>query len=133
MSLTKKTVAYIDDSKVNHILFQDALRPLNVDLIFGIDGNDGYNKLKESVDAGVLPCLVVTDINMPNMNGFDFIKKVKANDQMKYMPILVFTTEYSKEQIGLGKQLGAAGWLQKPLNQNEIYQVINKFLRIRNL
>ena len=72
---------------------------------------------------------VVSDINMPNMNGFDLLKAVKAQDSLKHIPVLMVTAEARKEDILLAAQSGAAGYVVKPFNRATLEDKVNKILQ----
>ena len=71
---------------------------------------------------------VVCDINMPNMNGFDLLKAVKAQDNLKHIPVLMVTAEARKEDILLAAQSGAAGYVVKPFNRATLEDKVSKIL-----
>ena len=71
---------------------------------------------------------VVSDINMPNMNGFDLLKAIKADDQLKHLPVLMVTAEARKEDIVLAAQSGAAGYIVKPFTKATLEEKLQKIL-----
>ncbi|MEQ1806515.1 MAG: response regulator [Burkholderiaceae bacterium] len=72
---------------------------------------------------------VVTDINMPNMNGFDLLKAVKADPNLKHLPVLMVTAEARKEDIVLAAQTGAAGYIVKPFTKATLEEKVQKILQ----
>jgi two-component system chemotaxis response regulator CheY len=72
---------------------------------------------------------VVCDINMPNMNGFEFLKAVKADDALKHIPVLMVTAEARKEDIVLAAQSGAAGYIVKPFTKATLEEKVGKILQ----
>ena len=72
---------------------------------------------------------IVSDINMPNMNGFDLLKAVKADDSLKQIPVLMVTAEARKEDIVLAAQSGAAGYIVKPFTKATLEEKIQKILQ----
>jgi two-component system chemotaxis response regulator CheY len=72
---------------------------------------------------------VVSDINMPNMNGFDLLKAVKADDTLKSIPVLMVTAEARKEDIVLAAQSGAAGYIVKPFTKATLEEKVQKILQ----
>ena len=72
---------------------------------------------------------VVSDINMPNMNGFDLIKAVKADDSLKHLPVLMVTAEARKEDIVLAAQSGAAGYIVKPFTKATLEEKVQKIVQ----
>jgi two-component system chemotaxis response regulator CheY len=72
---------------------------------------------------------VVTDINMPNMNGFDLLKAIKADDGLRHLPVLMVTAEARKEDIVLAAQCGAAGYIVKPFTKATLEEKVTKILQ----
>ena len=72
---------------------------------------------------------VVSDINMPNMNGFDLLKAVKAEDSLKHIPVLMVTAEARKEDIVMAAQSGAAGYIVKPFTKATLEEKVQKILQ----
>jgi two-component system, chemotaxis family, chemotaxis protein CheY len=72
---------------------------------------------------------VVSDINMPNMNGFDLLKAIKADDALRYLPVLMVTAEARKEDIVLAAQSGAAGYIVKPFTKATLEEKVQKILQ----
>ena len=72
---------------------------------------------------------IVSDINMPNMNGFDLLKAVKAEDSLKHIPVLMVTAEARKEDIVLAAQSGAAGYIVKPFTKATLEEKIVKIVQ----
>jgi len=72
---------------------------------------------------------VVCDINMPNMNGFDFLKAVRADDSLKHIPVLMVTAEARKEDIVLAAQTGASGYIVKPFTKATLEEKVQKIVQ----
>jgi two-component system, chemotaxis family, chemotaxis protein CheY len=72
---------------------------------------------------------VVCDINMPNMNGFDFLKAVRADDALKHIPVLMVTAEARKEDIVLAAQTGASGYIVKPFTKATLEEKVQKIVQ----
>ena len=72
---------------------------------------------------------VVSDINMPNMNGFELLKNIKADDGLKHLPVLMVTAEARKEDIVLAAQSGAAGYIVKPFTKATLEEKVQKILQ----
>jgi two-component system chemotaxis response regulator CheY len=72
---------------------------------------------------------VVSDINMPNMNGFELLKAVKADDSLKHLPVLMVTAEARKEDIVLAAQSGAAGYIVKPFTKATLEEKVQKIMQ----
>lgn len=88
------------------------------------DGADGLSKLRmQKFD------FVVSDINMPKMNGFEMLQAIKADDNLKHLPVLMVTAEARKEDIILAAQSGAAGYIVKPFTRATLEEKVNKILQ----
>ena len=72
---------------------------------------------------------VVSDINMPNMNGFELLKAIKADDALKHLPVLMVTAEARKEDIVLAAQSGAAGYIVKPFTKATLEEKVQKIMQ----
>lgn len=106
-------------------------------IVRGLLKEIGYNNAEEAEDGAVaLQMLknakfdfVVSDINMPNMNGFDLLKAVKADDSLKHIPVLMVTAEARKEDIVLAAQTGAAGYIVKPFTKATLEEKVVKIMQ----
>lgn len=87
------------------------------------DGVEGLKKLEEQKVQ-----LIITDVNMPNMDGLTFVKKIRQTDGIKFIPILVLTTESQGAVVDEGKKAGATGWIVKPFNNDKLLETIKKVL-----
>jgi len=114
-------VLTVDDSRTILAMLRHTLVNAGFEVLQAEDGKQGLDVLKtESVDV------VITDINMPVMDGIEFIKHVRASGQHQSLPILILTTETSQEKRDLGKQAGGTGWIVKPFDPDKLISVINK-------
>ena len=117
------TILIIDDSYSMRESVKFILNGNGYSVIEAADGADGFNKLKNSkID------FVITDINMPNLNGINLIKKISSDSEKKMMPILVLTTESEFEMIRKGRDVGATGWVVKPFNNEKLLTAVKKVL-----
>lgn len=106
-------------------------------IVRGLLKEMGCNNAEEAEDGvvalGMLKAakfdFVVSDINMPNMNGFDLLKAVKADDGLKHIPVLMVTAEARKEDIVLAAQSGAAGYIVKPFTKATLEEKIGKIIQ----
>lgn len=80
------------------------------------------------VNGGTKPDLVVTDLNMPEMDGISLIKEIRKMPALKFTPILMLTTEASDDKKKTGQAAGATGWIVKPFNPEQLMAVIKKVL-----
>ena len=88
------------------------------------DGVVALNMLKQTKYD-----FVVTDINMPNMNGFDLLKAIKTEEGLKHLPVLMVTAEARKEDIVLAAQTGAAGYIVKPFTKATLEEKVQKIMQ----
>lgn len=117
----KKTVLTIDDSRTMRDMLRLALVDAGFAVVQAVDGIDGLEAL-----AKCEPNVIVTDINMPRMDGFGLIKAVRADDRWKSVPILVLTTESDETKKKLARDSGATGWIVKPFNSVKLIAAINR-------
>lgn len=82
------------------------------------------------IQAGMIPDLVITDLNMPVMNGFEFLEGFRQNPATKRTPCLMLTTEAKDELKQQGKALGLTGWIVKPFSPTQLKQAIARVLRL---
>ncbi|MBP6674967.1 MAG: chemotaxis response regulator CheY [Vitreoscilla sp.] len=115
----------VDDSSTMRRIVRGLLKEMgcnNVDE--AEDGQVALNMLKSNHFD-----FVVSDINMPNMNGFDLLKAVKADPALKHLPVLMVTAEARKEDIVLAAQTGAAGYIVKPFTKATLEEKLQKILQ----
>jgi two-component system chemotaxis response regulator CheY len=106
-------------------------------IVRGLLKEMGCNNADEAEDGAVALSMlktgkydfVVSDINMPNMNGFDLLKAVKADEQLRRLPVLMVTAEARKEDIVLAAQSGAAGYIVKPFTKATLEEKVQKILQ----
>jgi two-component system, chemotaxis family, chemotaxis protein CheY len=91
------------------------------------EADDGVNALA-ALKASKFD-FVVSDINMPNMNGFDLLKAIKADENLKHIPVLMVTAEARKEDIVLAAQTGAAGYIVKPFTKATLEEKVQKIMQ----
>lgn len=84
----------------------------------------------EEIAMGAVPDLIITDLNMPEMNGFEFLQELRKLDETKRTPVLMLTTETKAELKQQGKALGLTGWIVKPFNPAQLKQAITRVLRL---
>lgn len=118
-----KTILAVDDSASIRQMVSFTLKSAGYDVIEAIDGMDGLEKAKSlSID------LVLTDQNMPRMDGLTLIKSLRAMRQYASTPILMLTTESSDAMKSQGRAAGATGWLVKPFDPQKLIEVVRKVI-----
>jgi len=121
-----QTALIVDDSASIRAIVGFALRNAGFEVIEGTDGQDGLSKLDgRAVDV------IITDLNMPVMDGITFIKHVRARVATRFTPLLMLTTESQPSFKQLGKAAGATGWIVKPVHPSKLLEVIAKVLPMR--
>jgi two-component system, chemotaxis family, chemotaxis protein CheY len=118
-----KTVLAVDDSASIRQMVAFTLKTAGYQVVEALDGEDGLTKAKSS---GVN--LVLTDQNMPKMDGISLVKALRALPQYKAVPILMLTTESGDAMKAQGKAAGATGWLVKPFDPAKLIEVVKKVI-----
>lgn len=116
-----KSVLTVDDSKTMREMVSFTLSGAGFAVAEAEDGQQGLAKA-----AGQAFDLVITDLNMPNMNGIELIRNLRTKAEYKHTPILMLTTESDDSKKSEGKAAGATGWIVKPFNPEKLIQVVNK-------
>jgi two-component system, chemotaxis family, chemotaxis protein CheY len=118
-----KTIMIVDDSASMRQVIGIALRDAGYDLIEAADGKDALSKLDGSKIH-----LIVSDINMPNMDGISFVKEVKQHPKYKFTPIIMLTTEVNQAKKDAAKEAGAKAWVNKPFQTKTLLDAISKLI-----
>ena len=104
-------VLIVDDSSTMRRIIVNTLSRLGYkDVVQGADGQEAWDALQANPDVGV----VITDWNMPNMNGLELVKKIRAQDKYKTMPIIMVTTEGGKKEVIIALKAGVNNYIVKP-------------------
>ena len=114
-------VLAVDDSLTMREMVSHYLKEANFDVVTAVDGADGIEKLNESN-----PDVIITDINMPVMDGFEFIENVRAGDTCQRHPILVLTTESDQAKRDRARAAGATGWIVKPFDPEKLISAVRR-------
>jgi two-component system, chemotaxis family, chemotaxis protein CheY len=121
--LMGKVILITDDSASIRQMVSLSLKGSAYEVIEAVDGKDAIAKLN-----GTPIHMLITDINMPNMDGIQLIREVRANPVYKFIPIIMLTTESQEEKKQEGKNAGASGWIVKPFKPEQILAVAKKML-----
>jgi two-component system chemotaxis response regulator CheY len=118
-----KTIMIVDDSTSLRQVVGIALRGAGYDVLEGCDGVDALKKL-----TGQKVHLIISDVNMPNMDGITLVKEVKKLSAYKFTPIVMLTTESASEKKSEGQAAGAKAWVLKPFNPPQLLNVVQKLV-----
>ena len=116
-----KCILTVDDSKTIRDMVTFTLKNAGFDVMEAEDGQKALDVL-----ASRKPDVVITDLNMPNMDGLTLIQRLRGMPDYKTMPILMLTTEQGDDKKSQGRSAGATGWIVKPFDPDKLIQVIAK-------
>ena len=117
-----KRILTVDDSARVRQMVNFTLSDAGYAVIEAVDGKDALAKLTTPVN------LVITDLNMPNLDGIGLIRSVRANPALKGIPIVMLTTESQDSRKQEGRAAGATGWIVKPFTPQQILAVVKRLL-----
>jgi two-component system chemotaxis response regulator CheY len=123
----EKHILFVDDSPTIRSSVSFCLRNAGYRVTEAVDGQDGLQKVQTMKEKGESLSLIITDINMPQMDGITFISEVKATE-FKFVPILVLSTEAGKAMIKKGRDAGASGWVLKPFQPEQLLWAVKKVM-----
>lgn len=115
-------ILVVDDSISMRSVLTTILEDEGYDVLQANNGRDALDQLQ---DADAVK-LIITDVNMPTMNGIEFTKQVRKNSNHKFVPIIILTTESEDDMKQQGKAAGATAWIVKPFIPENIIDIINK-------
>lgn len=116
----------VDDSTTMRQMISFTLADAGFDVVEGSDGRDALDQLDVDTDNPVQ--IIITDLNMPVMDGLTFIREVRAREEHRFTPILMLTTESQESCKQEGKQAGATGWLVKPFDPGRLMAAVSRVL-----
>ncbi|HTQ99622.1 MAG TPA: response regulator [Candidatus Acidoferrum sp.] len=118
-----KTIMIVDDSASLRQVVSIALKGAGYDVIEGRDGKDALGKL-----TGQKVNLIVSDVNMPVMDGLSFVQEVKKLPSYRFTPVIMLTTESGDDMKAAGKAAGAKAWMVKPFRPEELLMAVSKLV-----
>ena len=119
----KKTIMTVDDSASVRMMVSFTLSELGFDIVEAANGRDALKKLRnQSMD------LMITDVNMPELDGIGLVKAVRDMPEHRFTPIIILTTEAGDEKRRAGKQAGATGWVVKPFVPEQLVTAVRRVL-----
>ncbi|GBR09840.1 response regulator [Asaia siamensis] len=116
-------VLTIDDSRTMQSMLRNALEGAGYEVIQGNDGVEGIDVLEAATPP---PAVIITDINMPRLDGFGVIEAVRKMDRFRHLPVIVLTTESDQEKKARARAAGATGWIIKPFNSDSLVSAIRR-------
>ncbi|MCA1950630.1 MAG: response regulator [Treponema sp.] len=119
-----KRVLVVDDSAAIRQSITYVLQQGGYEVIEAKDGQDGLDTMARIE----VPDLIITDVNMPNLDGIGFIRRIREQIKYKFVPIVVLTTESQGEKMNEGKEAGATAWIVKPFNADKLLGVVKKVI-----
>jgi two-component system chemotaxis response regulator CheY len=119
-----KTILIVDDSAAMRQLIAFAVTSAGHDVLVAENGKEALEKLQ-----GAATDLVITDLNMPEMDGITLIREIRALPNGKFVPILMLTTESQAAKREEGRAAGASGWIVKPFSSDKLMAVVKKFIK----
>ena len=117
----QKRALTVDDSRTMRDMVTFTLKNAGFEVSEAEDGQKALEVTQNQVFD-----IIITDVNMPNMNGIELVKALRSKESFKYIPILILTTEGDAQKKQEGKDAGATGWIVKPFNPEKLLQVVNK-------
>lgn len=118
-----KTIMIVDDSTTLRQVVSIALKGAGYDVIEGVDGKDALTKL-----TGQKIHLIISDVNMPNMDGITFVKELKKLPAYKFTPVIMLTTEAGEDRKASGQAAGAKAWMVKPFKPDQMLNAVSKLI-----
>lgn len=118
-----KTILIVDDSDSLREVVGIALKNAGYEVIEGTDGEDGLKQLD-----GKKIHLIISDVNMPNMNGIEMVKKIKEMGEYKFTPIIMLTTESGDDMKDEGRNAGVKAWMVKPFKPEQMLDAVSKLI-----
>jgi len=118
-----KSILIVDDSSSVRTVVGIALRGAGYDVLEAVDGADGLRQLD-----GRKVHLIISDVNMPGMDGLSFLREVKKHPQYRFTPVMMLTTEADESKIAIGKSEGARAWMVKPFKPELMLAAVTKLV-----
>jgi two-component system chemotaxis response regulator CheY len=122
----KQVVLIADDSSTVRKFVSFSLSTQNMEVITAVDGMDALEKMSQTPDLD----LVIVDLNMPNMDGFEFIQNLRASEVHRDVPIIILSSERGEESKKRGEEVGANAYIEKPFDAKKIKYEVSKFVEL---
>lgn len=119
-----KKIMVVDDSASVRQMVSFTLKNAGYEVVEAVDGKDALTKMDDTPVN-----MVITDLNMPNLDGLELIRGARANSAYKFIPIVMLTTESQDAKKQEGKAAGATGWIVKPFKPDQLLAVVKKVMK----
>ncbi len=119
-----KTILFVEDSASVRQVMNSTLTREGYDVILACDGRDALSKLDGSKIH-----LIISDVNMPNMDGLSFVKQAKQLPAYKFTPIIMLTTETQEDKMNEGKAAGVKAWIVKPFQPAQLLAAVSQLIQ----
>ncbi len=123
----KQVVLIADDSSTVRKFVTFSLASQSLEVVTAVDGMDALEKISQTPQVD----LIIVDLNMPNMDGFEFIQNVRGSELHRNVPIIILSSERGEESKRRGKEVGADAYIEKPFDAKNIEYQVSKFLDIK--
>ncbi len=118
-----KTIMTVDDSASVRLMVSFTLKQLGYEVLEAANGNEALKKLGENRIH-----MLITDVNMPELDGISLVRKVRENPSYRFIPIIILTTESEQAKKREGRDAGATGWIVKPFSPDQLTAVVKKVM-----
>lgn len=115
----------IDDSRTIREMLRQALSAAGFEVFLADDGQAGIDVLDQ-----VMPDIVITDINMPRLDGFGVLEQIRQNAAFRTLPVLILTTESAQDLKNRARETGATGWIVKPFDDGKLVSAIRRIAAV---
>lgn len=119
----EKTIMTVDDSASIRMMVSFSLKDAGFEVVEAVDGIDALAKLDQHDIS-----MVIADVNMPEMDGIQFVKKMRVHPKYKFTPVVMLTTESHESMKEKGREAGATGWIVKPFKPDQLISIVRKVL-----
>lgn len=124
--MKRLSVLIVDDSSVMRKIVEQSVRHAGFDLDRVLEASNGSDGLKMARDGGI--DLILTDINMPGMDGIEFLRQLRAQNGASRVPVMMITTEGTERRVLEAIALGAGGYLRKPFSEDQVRRQLSELL-----
>lgn len=121
--MTKKSILIVDDEKTNVVLLKSLFPDNEYIVAVAKDGEEGLNQARK-----LIPDLILMDVMMPKINGFKACGLIKADSQLKSIPVVILSSRAGDDDLKLSKQVGADGYMIKPIIKKDVCNTLNSLL-----